>query len=81
MGFLPLPLGILAIRIVAEAVDMSGPAALVLLALAYLALVTLRILLNIVSYGKACDLLAEHAVRRQQSAAAAAADRNNTQVR
>ena len=42
MGFIPLPLGVVVIRVVSSAVRFDGPAAIVVAILSYLCLLTFR---------------------------------------
>ena len=60
MGFIPLPLGVVMIRVVGSAVRLDSVGAFVVLVLAYLCLVTFRVLGSIVILGKACDLIDLH---------------------
>ena len=68
MGFIPLPLGVLATRIVSQSVEISNYGAVLVLLLAFLCLASFRILSNIVTLGKACDLIDTH--QKQRAAAA-----------
>lgn len=68
MGFIPLPLGVLTTRIISQAVEISNWAGGVILVLAFMCLVSFRILSNIVTLGKACDLIDTH--QKQRAAAA-----------
>lgn len=60
MGFIPLPLGVVMIRVITNAVRGNSRGAPVIFLLAYLCLVTFRILASIVILGKACDLIDHH---------------------
>lgn len=60
MGFIPLPLGVVMIRVIGTAVRASSYGSFLLFMLAYLCLVTFRILASIVILGKACDLIDVH---------------------
>ncbi|KAG8238980.1 hypothetical protein J437_LFUL013962, partial [Ladona fulva] len=71
MGFIPLPLGVVMVRVLAHAIRIEGPAGITLLALSYLCLASFRVLNGLVILGKACDLISQH--RHQREAAAAAA--------
>ncbi|XP_012281531.1 protein TAPT1 homolog [Orussus abietinus] len=61
MGFIPLPLGVAMGRVLCATLSPSAkPANLILLVLAYLILLSLRILISLVILGRACDLLGSH---------------------
>ena len=64
MGFIPLPLGVLATRIVSQAVQITNFGGAVVLFFAFLCLVSFRTLSNIVTLGKACDLIDAHQKQR-----------------
>lgn len=70
MGFIPLPLGVLATRIVSQAVQITNYGAALILFLAFLCLVSFRILSNIITLGKACDLIDNHQKQRLSTNAA-----------
>ncbi|KAF4513816.1 UNVERIFIED_CONTAM: hypothetical protein B566_EDAN015879 [Ephemera danica] len=59
MGFIPLPLGVVMIRVLVQSLQISSPAAICLLVIAYLGLASFRILNSIVILGKACDLMSQ----------------------
>ncbi|KAJ9594354.1 hypothetical protein L9F63_014230, partial [Diploptera punctata] len=69
MGFIPLPLGVVMVRVLGHALHLDGPAAILLLIISYFCLASFRVLNSIVILGKACDLITQH----QQDKAAAAA--------
>ncbi|PSN50166.1 Protein TAPT1 [Blattella germanica] len=69
MGFIPLPLGVVMVRVLCHALHLDGPAAIMLLIISYFCLASFRILNSIVILGKACDLISQH---QQEKAAAAA---------
>lgn len=60
MGFIPLPLAVLLVRVVVHSIGMKGPFSYVLLLLFYLCLVTFKVLNSIVLLGKAYDLIEEN---------------------
>ncbi len=64
MGFIPLPLGVLSTRIVSQSVKITDYGSVVIFFLAYLCLVSFRILSNIITLGKACDLIDTHQKQR-----------------
>lgn len=68
MGFIPLPLGVLATRIISQAVEIPNWGGAMILLLAFFCLVSFRVLSNIITLGKACDLIDAH--QRQRAAAA-----------
>ena len=65
MGFIPLPLGVVMLRVVYTSVRSTNPGAWAVVVLAYLCLLTFRILSSIVILGKACDLIDEHKTRQE----------------
>ncbi|KAK7862247.1 hypothetical protein R5R35_008125 [Gryllus longicercus] len=67
MGFIPLPLGVVMVRVLAHALHVEGPAALVLVVLAYCCLASFRVLNSVVLLGKACDLITQHQHERALS--------------
>lgn len=60
MGFIPLPLGVVMIRVLAHAVHIEGIASILLLLLAYVCLYAVRILNSLIILGKACDFISQH---------------------
>ncbi|XP_011868876.1 PREDICTED: protein TAPT1 homolog isoform X2 [Vollenhovia emeryi] len=61
MGFIPLPLGVAMARVLCTTLTPSArPANIILLLLAYLILVSLRILNSLIILGKACDIMSSH---------------------
>ena len=60
MGFIPLPLGVVMLRVIYTSVRSTNPGALAVVAMAYICLFTFRVLGSIVILGKACDLIDEH---------------------
>ncbi|XP_060783281.1 transmembrane anterior posterior transformation protein 1 homolog isoform X3 [Neoarius graeffei] len=59
MGFIPLPLAVLLIRVVMSSVKIQGALASVSLLLFYLGLITLKVLNSIVLLGKSCHYVKE----------------------
>ena len=55
MGFIPLPLSVVIIRVIGTAVKGDSAGTLFIFILGYLCLVSLRVLCSIVILGKACD--------------------------
>ncbi|XP_021921300.1 protein TAPT1 homolog isoform X2 [Zootermopsis nevadensis] len=68
MGFIPLPLGVVMVRVLCHALHLDGPAAVVLLIMLYLCLASFRVLNSVVILGIACNLISQH---QQEKAAAA----------
>lgn len=60
MGFIPLPLGVVMIRILAGAVVLNDIPSILLCVLAYLSLVSFKVLNSLLILGKACDLINQH---------------------
>lgn len=61
MGFIPLPLTVAMARVLSSTLTPSAkPADLILLLLAYLVLVALRVLNNLIVLGKACNLMSSN---------------------
>ncbi|CAH0770496.1 unnamed protein product [Bemisia tabaci] len=60
MGFIPLPLGVVMVRVLASAISVQTPSALFLVLLGFLCLTSTRIINSIFILGKACDLISEH---------------------
>lgn len=60
MGFIPLPLGVVMIRVLSNAIHIEGLASFCLLTLALTCLYSFRILTSLVILGKACDLISQH---------------------
>ncbi|KAL0132688.1 hypothetical protein PUN28_000436 [Cardiocondyla obscurior] len=61
MGFIPLPLGVAMARVLCTTLTPSPrPANIILFLLAYLILVSFRILNSLIILGKACDIISSH---------------------
>lgn len=60
MGFIPLPLGVVMIRVLAHALHIEDLASIIILVVAYLCLYTFRILNGLVILGKASDFISQH---------------------
>lgn len=67
MGFIPLPLGVVITRVLVHAVKVDGFPAFLLILIAYLCLISLRVLVSIVILGKACDLIVLHQSEKNES--------------
>ncbi|GAA6088065.1 transmembrane anterior posterior transformation protein 1 homolog isoform X1 [Tachysurus ichikawai] len=59
MGFIPLPLALLLIRVVTSSVKIQGALSLVCVILFYLGMITLKVLNSIVLLGKSCGYVKE----------------------
>ena len=60
MGFIPLPLSVVIIRVIGSAVKSDSTGTMLLFVLGYFCLLSLRILCSIIILGKACDLIDQH---------------------
>eukprot|EP00093_Oithona_nana_P001925 01925.XXX_4611_15385_1 [CDS] Oithona nana genome sequencing. len=69
MGFIPLPLSVVMIRVISTAVRAHTQGSIAIFLLAYLSLVTFRVLASIVILGKACDLIDQHQEQKKASTA------------
>ncbi|XP_072750936.1 protein TAPT1 homolog isoform X3 [Anoplolepis gracilipes] len=68
MGFIPLPLGVAMARVLCTTLTPSArPANIILLLLAYLILVALRILNSLIILGKACDIISQTQVDKDDT--------------
>ncbi|XP_026318880.1 protein TAPT1 homolog [Hyposmocoma kahamanoa] len=67
MGFIPLPLGVVITRVLVHAVKIDGFAAVFLIFIAYICLISIRVLVSIVILGKACDLISQHQTEKNES--------------
>ncbi|TRY76158.1 hypothetical protein TCAL_03511 [Tigriopus californicus] len=67
MGFMPLPLGVVMIRVIWTSIRFNGWGAGIVFVLAYLCLLTFRILGSIVILGKACDLIDQHQAKQKET--------------
>jgi len=66
MGFIPLPLGVVMLRVIYTSVRSTNPGAVVVAVMAYICLFTFRVLGSIVILGKACDLIDEHKSKQEK---------------
>ncbi|KAF5270315.1 hypothetical protein FQR65_LT05503 [Abscondita terminalis] len=60
MGFIPLPLAVVMIRVLAQSVAVTDVASVIIIALAYLCLISFRVLNSILILGIACNLITQH---------------------
>ncbi|KAK3924361.1 Protein TAPT1-like protein [Frankliniella fusca] len=68
MGFIPLPLGVVMVRVLAQALNIESAASISLFALGYFCVTSFRILISVVILGKACDLINQHRLDKAQRA-------------
>lgn len=68
MGFIPLPLGVVMVRVLAQALNIESPASVSLFILGYLCVTSFRVLISVVILGKACDLINQHRLDKAQRA-------------
>ncbi|KAE8744311.1 hypothetical protein FOCC_FOCC009034 [Frankliniella occidentalis] len=68
MGFIPLPLGVVMVRVLAQALNIESAASICLFVLGYLCVTSFRILISVVILGKACDLINQHRLDKAQRA-------------
>ena len=66
MGFIPLPLGVVMLRVIYSSVKSTNPGAVAVAVMAYICLFTFRVLGSIVILGKACDLIDEHKSKQEK---------------
>lgn len=74
MGFIPIPLGVVMIRVFMQAIHISNIPAIILIFLAYLCTFSLKILNSVVILGKACSLISHH---KQEKASSVQSPNNN----
>lgn len=60
MGFIPLPLGVVMIRVLIHSIRIENLAAIVICIVAYLCLGSLKVLNSLIILGKACELIRQH---------------------
>lgn len=73
MGFIPIPLGVVMIRVLAQAVHISSFSAILIIVLAYFCTFSYKILNSILILGRACSLITQH----KQDKATAQSPSNN----
>lgn len=67
MGFIPLPLGVVMIRVLVHAVHVADLPSVIVCVVVYLCLGSLRVLNNILILGLACNLITQHKQEKAQS--------------
>lgn len=65
MGFIPFPLGVVLIKALYTAISIENAAAVILVIIAFVTLISCRILNTICALGKACDLMQTHQREKQ----------------
>ena len=79
MGFIPLPLGVVMLRVVVTSIKSRNPGTLLVVTLAYFCLITFRVLGSIVILGKAADLIDEQRNKEQKKKDSTASDDGNNE--
>lgn len=72
MGFIPFPLGVVLIKALYSAIPIENAASVLLVVMAFVTLISCRILNTICALGKACDLMEQHQKEKQLANAAGA---------
>lgn len=78
MGFIPLPLGVVMIRVLASAIQIYDLPAILLFILAYFCLASFKILNSLLILGKACTLIAQHKQEKATSQSPVGTAKNGT---
>ena len=65
MGFIPLPLGVIMLRVLYTSVKSTNPGAVLVFMMAFICLFTFRVLCSVVILGKACDLIEVHKIKQR----------------
>ncbi|XP_019932173.2 protein TAPT1 homolog [Aedes albopictus] len=68
MGFIPFPLGVILVKALYHALSFDNAASIALFIIAYLVLLSCRVLNTVCTLGKACDLMQKHQDEKNQSA-------------
>ncbi|XP_058452576.1 protein TAPT1 homolog [Malaya genurostris] len=66
MGFIPFPLGVVLVKALYHAVSFENAASIALFIIAYIVLLSCRVLNTICTLGKACDLMQKHQDEKNQ---------------
>ncbi|XP_058822989.1 protein TAPT1 homolog [Topomyia yanbarensis] len=66
MGFIPFPLGVVLVKALYHAVSFENAASIVLFIIAYIVLLSCRVLNTVCTLGKACDLMKKHQDEKNQ---------------
>lgn len=67
MGFIPFPLGVILVKALYHAITFDNAASIVVFLVGYGVLLSCRLLNNICTLGKACDLMQKHQDEKNQS--------------
>lgn len=78
MGFIPFPLGVVLIKALYSAISVENFASVLLIIIAFITLLSCRILNTICALGKACDLMQTHQKEKQSSNANSTSNLNAT---
>lgn len=78
MGFIPLPLGVVMIRVIGHALYINDVSSIIICVTAYLCLASYKILNSILILGKACNLITQHKNERASSTQSPSANRANS---
>ncbi|XP_055608496.1 protein TAPT1 homolog [Uranotaenia lowii] len=60
MGFIPIPLGVVLVKALYHALSFDNAASIIIFIIAYIVLLSCRVLNTICTLGKACDLMKKH---------------------
>merc|ERR1719450_1114699 len=77
MGFIPLPLSVVIIRVIGSAVKSDSTGTMLLFVLGYFCLLSLRILCSIIILGKACDLIDQHQQSKRSASIISISSKDN----
>lgn len=69
MGFIPFPLGVVLIKALYSAISIDSFASILLVTIAFITLISCRVLNTICALGKACDLMQTHQKEKQSASA------------
>lgn len=64
MGFIPLPLGVVIIRVLVSSISIENLPSILIFVLVYLCVASFKILNSLIILGKACNLIAQHKQER-----------------
>ncbi|XP_065084183.1 protein TAPT1 homolog [Ochlerotatus camptorhynchus] len=67
MGFIPFPLGVILVKALYHALSFDNAASIALFIIAYMVLLSCRVLNTVCTLGKACDLMQKHQDEKNQS--------------
>lgn len=78
MGFIPLPLGVVMVRVLAHAVHISDLSSVLICVVAYFCVGSCKILNSILILGRACNLISQHKSEKASSNQSPSANRANS---